>query len=232
MWVLDNAIIGQDAVVKPYSVISNSEVGPEASVGPFAHLRMDSRIAHKAAIGNFVELKKTEVREGAKAQHLAYLGDGDVGASANIGAGTIFCNWSHFKTPRPPSARAPSSDRRARGPGDHRQGRVCGLWLGDRPRRSRRRPSGRQGAAGDEAWLRVSHPRAAQEPRLRRRRRCAARASSAKAIAPRCDRASPTRQLHPVRPDRSCPSRRSRSRGRGPWARQRRRCLPSRRGRQ
>jgi bifunctional UDP-N-acetylglucosamine pyrophosphorylase/glucosamine-1-phosphate N-acetyltransferase len=95
--VLDNAVIGQDAVVKPYSIISNSEVGPEASIGPFAHLRMDSRVAHKAAIGNFVELKKTEVRAGAKAQHLAYLGDGDVGAGANIGAGTIFCNYDGFR---------------------------------------------------------------------------------------------------------------------------------------
>jgi len=95
--VLENATIGQDAVVKPYSVISNSEVGPEATIGPFAHLRMDSRVAHKAAIGNFVELKKTEVRAGAKAQHLAYLGDGDVGAGANIGAGTIFCNYDGFR---------------------------------------------------------------------------------------------------------------------------------------
>lgn len=95
--VLDNATIAQDATVKPYSVISNSAVGAEASIGPFAHLRMDSRVAHKAAIGNFVELKKTEVRAGAKAQHLAYLGDGDIGAGANIGAGTIFCNYDGFR---------------------------------------------------------------------------------------------------------------------------------------
>ncbi|MEZ4391215.1 MAG: bifunctional UDP-N-acetylglucosamine diphosphorylase/glucosamine-1-phosphate N-acetyltransferase GlmU [Polyangiales bacterium] len=91
--VLDNAVIEQDATVRPYSIISNSQVGPEASVGPFAHLRVDSHVGHKASIGNFVELKKTEVRAGAKAQHLAYLGDGDIGPGANIGAGTIFCNY-------------------------------------------------------------------------------------------------------------------------------------------
>lgn len=91
--VLDNAVIEQDATVRPYSIIANSQVGPEASVGPFAHLRVDSHVGHKASIGNFVELKKTEVRAGAKAQHLAYLGDGDIGPGANIGAGTIFCNY-------------------------------------------------------------------------------------------------------------------------------------------
>ena len=91
--VIDDARIGPGAVLKPYSVVARSEVGVNAQVGPFAHLRPDSVIEENAHVGNFVELKKTRLGNGAKANHLAYLGDGDVGAGANIGAGTIFCNY-------------------------------------------------------------------------------------------------------------------------------------------
>ena len=63
------------------------------SVGPFARLRPGARLGDKSRIGNFVEVKAAEIGEGAKANHLAYLGDGAVGAGANIGAGTIFCNY-------------------------------------------------------------------------------------------------------------------------------------------
>ncbi len=91
--VVDDARIGPGAVIKPYSVIARSEVGVNAQVGPFAHLRPDSVIEENAHVGNFVELKKTRLGNGAKANHLAYLGDGEVGAGANIGAGTIFCNY-------------------------------------------------------------------------------------------------------------------------------------------
>ncbi len=91
--VIDDARIGPGAVLKPYSVIARSEVGMNAQVGPFAHLRPDSVIEENAHVGNFVELKKTRLGNGAKANHLSYLGDGDVGAGANIGAGTIFCNY-------------------------------------------------------------------------------------------------------------------------------------------
>jgi bifunctional UDP-N-acetylglucosamine pyrophosphorylase/glucosamine-1-phosphate N-acetyltransferase len=79
--------------VLPYSVATSSRIGPRARVGPFAHLRPGSEIGEEAHIGNFVETKKTLVRARAKANHLAYLGDGDVGEEANIGAGTIFCNY-------------------------------------------------------------------------------------------------------------------------------------------
>src|SRR6185369_4634921 len=77
----------------PYTMITASRVGPNARIGPFAHLRPGSEIGEEAHIGNFVETKKTLVRARAKANHLSYLGDGDVGEDANIGAGTIFCNY-------------------------------------------------------------------------------------------------------------------------------------------
>lgn len=95
--VIVDSSVGERAVVKPYTVITDSSVGPEAQLGPFAHLRPDSQIEEGAHIGNFVETKKTRVRKGAKANHLAYLGDADIGASANIGAGTIFCNYDGFQ---------------------------------------------------------------------------------------------------------------------------------------
>ena len=85
---------------KPYSVATDSRVGDGAQIGPFAHLRPGSDIEAEAHIGNFVETKKTRVRRGAKANHLAYLGDGDVGEGANVGAGTIFCNYDGFQKHR------------------------------------------------------------------------------------------------------------------------------------
>jgi bifunctional UDP-N-acetylglucosamine pyrophosphorylase/glucosamine-1-phosphate N-acetyltransferase len=64
-----------------------------ASVGPFAHVRPESRIGPRAKVGNFVELKKTHLGEGSKAPHLSYIGDATVGPAVNIGAGTITCNY-------------------------------------------------------------------------------------------------------------------------------------------
>jgi len=98
--VLTDATLGERVVVKPYSVITSSRVGDAAQIGPFAHLRPDSEIETEAHIGNFVETKKTRVRRGAKANHLSYLGDGDVGERANIGAGTIFCNYDGYQKHR------------------------------------------------------------------------------------------------------------------------------------
>lgn len=95
--VVTDSRIGQNAVLKPYSVVTGSTVGEWAQIGPFAHLRPGSEIEDKAHIGNFVETKKTRVRKGAKANHLAYLGDGDIGEGANIGAGTIFCNYDGYQ---------------------------------------------------------------------------------------------------------------------------------------
>jgi bifunctional UDP-N-acetylglucosamine pyrophosphorylase/glucosamine-1-phosphate N-acetyltransferase len=98
--VVTNCSVGADTYLKPYSVMTDSRVGAGAQIGPFAHLRPDSTIEDEAHIGNFVETKKTRVRRGAKANHLAYLGDGDVGEGANLGAGTIFCNYDGYQNHR------------------------------------------------------------------------------------------------------------------------------------
>jgi len=84
----------QDGVtVLDHCVLTDSVVGSGASVGPFAHLRGETKVAQRAKIGNFVELKKTVLGEGSKASHLSYLGDAVIGTGVNIGAGTITCNY-------------------------------------------------------------------------------------------------------------------------------------------
>lgn len=94
--VVTDSVIGEGAELRPYSVVTESKVGPRAKIGPFAHLRPQSEIGEEAHIGNFVETKKTVVHARAKANHLAYLGDGIVGEGSNVGAGTIFCNYDGF----------------------------------------------------------------------------------------------------------------------------------------
>ena len=90
---LVDADIADDVLVRAYTVIEQSRVGSGAKLGPFTHLRPDSDVRDHAHVGNFVELKKTVLGEGAKANHLAYLGDSTIGPGANIGAGTITCNY-------------------------------------------------------------------------------------------------------------------------------------------
>jgi bifunctional UDP-N-acetylglucosamine pyrophosphorylase/glucosamine-1-phosphate N-acetyltransferase len=85
--------IGEKAQVLDHCVLEQSVVEERASVGPFARLRPGSRVAREARVGNFVELKKTTLGEGSKAQHLSYLGDATIGPGVNIGAGTITCNY-------------------------------------------------------------------------------------------------------------------------------------------
>lgn len=93
-WVrISDSAIGDGVLVNDSCVILESRVDDECRVGPFAHLRPGSHMKAGAHVGNFVELKKTEVGEGTKAMHLAYLGDATIGAGANIGAGTITCNY-------------------------------------------------------------------------------------------------------------------------------------------
>lgn len=84
------------AVIRAFSHLEGCVVRAGALVGPYARLRPGADIGEDAHIGNFVEVKKVKVGKGAKANHLAYLGDGTVGAGANIGAGTIFCNYDGF----------------------------------------------------------------------------------------------------------------------------------------
>ena len=94
--VVTNTVVGEQAVLKAYCVATDSRIGPRAQVGPFAHLRPESDLGEEAHVGNFVETKKTKMGRGAKANHLSYLGDGDIGPGVNVGAGTIFCNYDGF----------------------------------------------------------------------------------------------------------------------------------------
>lgn len=89
---LSDTIVGERVVMR-HSVASEAEVGDDATVGPFAHLRPGTRLGADVHIGNFVETKNADVGAGTKANHLAYLGDVEVGAGANIGAGTITANY-------------------------------------------------------------------------------------------------------------------------------------------
>jgi len=84
------------AVIRAFSHLEGAKVASGALIGPYARLRPGAEIGRDVHIGNFVEVKNTKIGDGAKANHLAYLGDGDIGARANIGAGTIFCNYDGY----------------------------------------------------------------------------------------------------------------------------------------
>ncbi len=88
--------VADGAMIRAFSHLEGASVATGAIVGPFARLRPGAKIGEKAHIGNFVEVKNVTIGTGAKANHLTYLGDGEVGAGANIGAGTIFCNYDGF----------------------------------------------------------------------------------------------------------------------------------------
>lgn len=91
--VVTASSLGANVTLLPYTVVTESRVGDGCRLGPFSHTRPKSVLEADVHLGNFVETKATLMRRGAKANHLAYLGDGDVGERANIGAGTIFCNY-------------------------------------------------------------------------------------------------------------------------------------------
>ncbi len=88
-----NSIVEDGAIINNFCVILDSHISSGAQVGPFAHLRPQSDVGEDARVGNFVELKKTRLGRGSKANHLAYLGDATIGDKVNIGAGTITCNY-------------------------------------------------------------------------------------------------------------------------------------------
>jgi bifunctional UDP-N-acetylglucosamine pyrophosphorylase/glucosamine-1-phosphate N-acetyltransferase len=89
-------VIEDGVTIRGFSHIAGAHIGEGAIVGPFARLRPGARIARNAHIGNFVEIKQAEIAEGAKVNHLTYIGDASIGAGANIGAGTITCNYDGF----------------------------------------------------------------------------------------------------------------------------------------
>jgi bifunctional UDP-N-acetylglucosamine pyrophosphorylase/glucosamine-1-phosphate N-acetyltransferase len=88
--------VADGATIHAFSHIEGAVIGAKASIGPFARIRPGTRLGEKSKVGNFVELKKADIGDGAKVNHLSYVGDAEVGAQANIGAGTITCNYDGF----------------------------------------------------------------------------------------------------------------------------------------
>lgn len=91
--VLCNATVGDDVTILANCVIDDAEIGNGSRIGPFARLRPETRLSSNTHVGNFVEIKKSDVGTGSKINHLSYIGDTTVGADVNIGAGTITCNY-------------------------------------------------------------------------------------------------------------------------------------------
>lgn len=91
--VITNTTIGDGCIILPNSVIENAVLGQECTIGPFSRIRPDTNLAANVKVGNFVEVKKAEIGEGSKINHLSYVGDSVVGKNVNIGAGAITCNY-------------------------------------------------------------------------------------------------------------------------------------------
>ena len=98
--VIADCTIGANTHIQPFCHLQNARLGESCSIGPFARLRVDSRVEDGVRVGNFVEVKNSRLATGAKAGHLAYLGDADIGGHANIGAGVITCNYDGRKKHR------------------------------------------------------------------------------------------------------------------------------------
>ncbi|WP_439258468.1 bifunctional UDP-N-acetylglucosamine diphosphorylase/glucosamine-1-phosphate N-acetyltransferase GlmU [Lonepinella sp. BR2271] len=99
--VLKNVVVGDNVEIKPYSVFEDCTVGEKAIIGPFSRLRPGAELAAETHVGNFVEIKKATIGKGSKVNHLTYVGDAEVGANVNVGAGVITCNYdgaNKFKT--------------------------------------------------------------------------------------------------------------------------------------
>ncbi len=88
--------VADGATIHAFSHIEGATIGAKASIGPFARIRPGTILGEKTKVGNFVELKNSTVAAGAKVNHLSYVGDAEIGAKANIGAGTITCNYDGF----------------------------------------------------------------------------------------------------------------------------------------
>ncbi|MBU4484147.1 bifunctional N-acetylglucosamine-1-phosphate uridyltransferase/glucosamine-1-phosphate acetyltransferase, partial [bacterium] len=91
--VIINSTIGDSVLLKPYSVLENCSVKSGSEIGPFSRLRPGAQLDQKVKVGNFVEIKKSHLKEGVKANHLTYIGDSVIGKKTNVGCGTITCNY-------------------------------------------------------------------------------------------------------------------------------------------
>jgi len=91
--IIKNSTIADGSIIKPYSIIEDAIIGKGVEVGPFARIRPGTILAEGCHVGNFVEIKKTSMGKHTTSNHLSYLGDCDIGANVNIGAGTITCNY-------------------------------------------------------------------------------------------------------------------------------------------
>lgn len=91
--LLRSCAIGADTKIEPFTVIEAAQVGARCRIGPYARIRPETELAEGVQIGNFVEVKKSQIGEGTKVNHLSYVGDSEVGRSVNLGAGTITCNY-------------------------------------------------------------------------------------------------------------------------------------------
>ncbi|WP_420238431.1 DapH/DapD/GlmU-related protein [Telmatobacter bradus] len=91
--VIEDCTLAEGVLIRQSCVLEESTIAAEANIGPFAHLRPGSEIGEQVHIGNFVETKKAKLHKGVKAGHLTYLGDAEIGADTNIGAGVITCNY-------------------------------------------------------------------------------------------------------------------------------------------
>ena len=95
--ILTDTVVGKGVHLLPYSVATQTSIGDNAKIGPFAHLRPGTDLGPEVHVGNFVEMKKTRLGRGSKANHLTYLGDTIVGEKVNVGAGTITCNYNGYE---------------------------------------------------------------------------------------------------------------------------------------
>lgn len=91
--ILKNVKVDADTTILPYSMIEDAEIGENCKIGPYARIRPGTKLSNKVHIGNFVEVKNSQIALGSKANHLSYIGDSIVGKNVNIGAGTITCNY-------------------------------------------------------------------------------------------------------------------------------------------
>ena len=148
------------AMIRAYSHLESCVVRAGALIGPYARLRPGADIGEEAHIGNFVEVKKVKVGNGAKANHLAYLGDGSVGAGANIGAGTIFCNYDGFDKfdTHVGEGAFVGSNSALVAPVRIGDGRLYGVRLGDHHRCRRERPGAGPCASGGKTRLGRAFP--------------------------------------------------------------------------